>query len=124
MDQDIVEGLKPHRDRNKDVVACIDDFEANNNRMRCDICRKRGLPVGSGFVGRTCKQKSSGTESNGRSFSGRKRTPTPRSPTNAARRQLLARLPVLDGSSRRRHLIKKIWMHSLREIGSILEEVA
>ena len=56
MDQDIVEGLKPHRDRDKAVVACIDDFEANNNRMRCEICRKRGLPVGSGFVGYACKQ--------------------------------------------------------------------
>ena len=29
--------------------------EANADRMSCDLCRKRGLPVGSGVVENACK---------------------------------------------------------------------
>ena len=37
------------------VAACIRYFKANRDRMRCDLYRKRGLPVGSGFVESACK---------------------------------------------------------------------
>ena len=52
----VIDGLKPHRDRDKAVAACIDYFEANRSRMRYDLCRERGLPVGSGVVESACKQ--------------------------------------------------------------------
>ena len=47
-----VAGLKPHRHRDE---ACVRYMEANKDRMRCDACRKRGLPVGSGVVESACK---------------------------------------------------------------------
>ena len=50
-----VAALKPCRDRSEDVAACIRYYKANRDRMRCDLCRKRGLPVGSGFVESACK---------------------------------------------------------------------
>ena len=50
-----VAALKPCRDRSEDVAACIRYFKANRDRMHCDLCRKRGLPVGSGFVESACK---------------------------------------------------------------------
>ena len=50
-----VAALKPCRDRSEDVAACIRTYKANRDRMRCDLCRKRGLPVGSGFVESVCK---------------------------------------------------------------------
>ena len=50
-----VAALKPCRDRSEDVAACIRTYKANRDRMRCDLCRKRGLPVGSGFVESACK---------------------------------------------------------------------
>ena len=52
----VIDGLKPHRDRDKAVASCIDYFEANKDRMRYDRCRERGLPVGSGVVESACKQ--------------------------------------------------------------------
>ena len=52
----VIAGLKPHRDRDEAVAACIDYFEANKSRMRYDLCRERGLPVGSGVVESACKQ--------------------------------------------------------------------
>ena len=55
VDQVIAE-LKPHRRRSEAVAACIDYFEANKDRMRCDLYRQRGLPVGSGVVESACKQ--------------------------------------------------------------------
>ncbi len=51
-----VAGLKPHRHRDEAVEACIRYFESNKDRMRCDICRKRGMPVGSGVVESVCKR--------------------------------------------------------------------
>ena len=53
---DVVADLKPHRDRSDDVEACIRYYEANRDRMRYDLCRTRGLPVGSGSVDSACKQ--------------------------------------------------------------------
>ena len=38
------------------VAVGIDYFDANKDRMRCDLCRKRGLPVGFGIVESVCKQ--------------------------------------------------------------------
>ena len=52
----VIGDLKPHRDRDEAVAACIDYFEANKDRMRYDLCRERGLPVGSGVVESACKQ--------------------------------------------------------------------
>ena len=47
----VIAALKPHRDRFEAVAAC-----ANRDRMRYDLCRKRGLPVGSGIVESVCKR--------------------------------------------------------------------
>ena len=47
--------LKPHRDRSEAVAACIRNCEANMDRMYCDLCGQRGLPVGSGIVESACK---------------------------------------------------------------------
>ena len=44
----VIADLKPLRERNKTVAACMDCFKADGEQMRCDLCRKRGLPVGSG----------------------------------------------------------------------------
>ena len=51
----IVAALKRHR-RFKAVAACIRTCEANMDRMRCDLYRRRGLPVGSGIVESACKR--------------------------------------------------------------------
>ncbi len=51
-----VADLKPHRHRDEAVEACIRYFESNKDRMRCDIYRKRGMPVGSGVVESVCKR--------------------------------------------------------------------
>ncbi len=48
--------LEPHRRRSEAVAACIRYYEANADRMRCDLYRMRGLPVGSGVVESACKQ--------------------------------------------------------------------
>ena len=50
-----VAALKRHR-RLEAVAACIRYCEANMDRMRCDLCRRRGLPVGSGIVESACKR--------------------------------------------------------------------
>ena len=50
----VIDDLKPHRD--KVGTTCIDCFEVNSDRMRCDCRRKRDLPVGSGVVESACKQ--------------------------------------------------------------------
>ena len=52
----VIAGLKPHRDRDEAVEACVRCMEANKGRMRCDACRKRRLPVGSGVVESACKR--------------------------------------------------------------------
>ena len=51
-----IAALKPHRDRSEAVAACIRYYEANRDRMRYDLYRKRGLPVGSGVVESACKR--------------------------------------------------------------------
>ena len=50
----VIAALKPYR-RFEAVAACIRYFKANRDRMRYDLYRKRGLPVGSGFVESACK---------------------------------------------------------------------
>ena len=52
----VIAELKPHRRRSEAVATCIDYFEANKDRMRYDLYRQRGLPVGSGLVKSACKQ--------------------------------------------------------------------
>ena len=52
---DVIAGLEPHR-RLEAVATCIRTYGTNRDRMRCDLCRKRGLPVGSGVVESACKQ--------------------------------------------------------------------
>ena len=52
----VIAGPEPHRDRDEAISACIRCFKANRDWMRCDRCRERGLPVGSGVVESTCKQ--------------------------------------------------------------------
>ena len=47
--------LKRHR-RFEAVSACIRTCEANMDRMRCDLYRRRELPVGSGIVESACKR--------------------------------------------------------------------
>ena len=51
-----VADLKPHRDRSEAVADCIRCCEANRDRMRYDLYRKRGLPVGAGIVESACKR--------------------------------------------------------------------
>ncbi len=48
--------LKPHRHCDEAVEACVRYMEANKDRMRCDPCRKRDLPVGPGVVESACKR--------------------------------------------------------------------
>ena len=52
---DVIADLKPHR-RLEAVAACIRTYGTSRDRMRCDLCRKRGLPVGAGVVESACKQ--------------------------------------------------------------------
>ena len=52
----IIAALKPHRARSEAVAACIRHCEANRDRMRYDLCQKRGLPVGSVIVEGVCKR--------------------------------------------------------------------
>ena len=51
----VVAALKRSR-RFEAVAACIRTCEANMGRMRCDLYRRRGLPVGSGIVESACKR--------------------------------------------------------------------
>ena len=51
----VVAALKRHR-RFEAVAACIRYCEANMDRMRYDLYRRRGLPVGSGIVESACKR--------------------------------------------------------------------
>ena len=51
----VVAALKRHR-RFEAVAACIRTCEANMDRMRCDLYRRRELPVGSGIVESACKR--------------------------------------------------------------------
>ena len=43
-------GVTTHRDRDEAVAACVRHPEASKDRMRYDLCRKRGLPVGPRVV--------------------------------------------------------------------------
>ena len=52
---DVIADLEPHR-RLEAVATCIRCYGTNRDRMRYDLCRKRGLPVGSGVVESACKQ--------------------------------------------------------------------
>ena len=52
----VIAALKRCGDRSEAVAACSRYYEANADRMRYDLCRKLGLPVGSGVVESACKQ--------------------------------------------------------------------
>ena len=51
----VIAGLEPHR-RFEAVATFIRTCKTNRDRMRCDLYRKLGLPVGSGVVESACKQ--------------------------------------------------------------------
>ena len=75
--------LKPYRDRFEAVAVCIRYYEANRDRMRFDLCRARGPPVGSGIVESACNCIV-GNRLKGAGRTGRKRAPTACSPSDAA----------------------------------------
>ena len=52
---DVIADLEPHRWLEA-VATCIRYYGTNRDRMRYDLYRKRGLPVGSGVVESACKQ--------------------------------------------------------------------
>ena len=52
---DVIADLEPHR-RLEAVATCIRTYGTNRDRMRYDLYRKRGLPVGAGVVESACKQ--------------------------------------------------------------------
>ena len=47
--------LTPHRHQGAAIARCIDDDEANKDRMRDDDDRARGLQIGSGQIKSRCK---------------------------------------------------------------------
>ena len=49
-DSSIIGELAPHRERGEAAAKCIDYFEKNKERMRCDSYRERGMRIGSGIV--------------------------------------------------------------------------
>ena len=51
----IVGELAPHRERGEAAAKCIDYFEKNKERMRCDSYRERGMRIGSGIVENSCR---------------------------------------------------------------------
>ena len=51
----VIVALKLRSRQPEAVAVCIDYCEVNADRMRCDLCRKRGLPVGAGVVESACK---------------------------------------------------------------------
>ena len=52
---DVIADLKPYR-RLEAVATLIRTYRTNEDRMGCDLCRKRGLPVGSSVVENVCKE--------------------------------------------------------------------
>ena len=94
-----VAALKPHRDRSEAVADCIRTCEANRDRMRYDLCRKRGLPVGSGIVGN--RLKGAGSQRRARH-------------QMLLRKHALARLPRLEGLPRRSRLTKENGPHPVQ----------
>ena len=52
---DVIADLKPHL-RLEAVATCIRYYRTSRDRMRYDLCRTLGLPVGSGVVESACKQ--------------------------------------------------------------------
>ena len=52
---DVIADLEPYR-RLEAVATCIRYYGTNRDRMRYDLYRQRGLPVGSGVVESACKQ--------------------------------------------------------------------
>ena len=75
----VIDGLKPHRDRDEAVAACIDCFEANKDRMPATFAGSaacRSVPASW----KAPASRSSAAGSSGRGAAGRKRAPTPCSP--------------------------------------------
>ena len=105
----VVAALKRHR-RFEAVAACIRTCEANMDRMRCDLYRRRELPVGSGIV-KAPASASSEAGSKDPGAVGRRREPTPCSPPDAASKTGACRLPRLEGLQRRSSLTQENGMH-------------
>ena len=103
----VITTLKPHRDRSEAVAVCIRTCEENADRMRCDLCRKRGLPVGAG-VAKAPASTSSGTGSNRRGAAGRKRALTPCSPSDTASKTCVGPASSMEVLSRRSRMAKKM----------------
>ena len=51
----VMADLTPHRHQGDAIERCIDDDEANKDRMRDDDDRARGLQIGSGQIESRCK---------------------------------------------------------------------
>lgn len=66
--------LSKAREWDEAVATRIDYFEASRERMRTDLCRKGGLPVGSGIL-KASASESSGAASNDQGAAGRMRAP-------------------------------------------------
>ena len=79
----VIDGLKPHRDRDKAVAACIDYFEVNRDRMPATAAGSAACRSDPASW-KAPASRSSGAASSGRGAAGRKRAPTPCSPSNAA----------------------------------------
>ena len=79
----VIDGLKPHRDRDEAVAACIDCFEANRSRIPATFAGIAGCRSDPASW-KAPASRSSGAGSSGRGVAGRKRAPTPSSPPNAA----------------------------------------
>ena len=103
----VISKLKPHR-RFGAFAACIRYCEANRDRMRCDLCRKRGLPVGSGIVESACKHivenrfKESGCRWS-------KPAPTSCSPSDAASKTCAGPTSSIGGLAAKQPHDQKIW---------------
>ena len=74
--------LSKARERDEAVATRFDYFEASRERMRTDLCRKDGLPVGSGIL-KAPASESSGAASNDQDAAGRMRDPMLCPPSNA-----------------------------------------
>ena len=98
----------PDATRVEGVAVCIRYYEANRDKMRYDLYRARGLQVGSGVV-KAPASASSGTGSNNRGAAGRKRAPTPCSPSNTASKTTTGPKSSIGGIAAPRLPDQKTW---------------
>ena len=101
-----VAGMKPHRERDEAVEACVRYMEANKDRMRCDACRSGPASWKAPASG------SSGAGSSGRAAAGRRRAPTPCPPSNAASTTTAGSTSSIGGPAEPRPPDHKNGMHT------------